>query len=63
MPNIASQVFRCSTANKIAAIYCKKVRNKEEFIPVDLKDYQQQYTPAKIAFLERKLSQLQREVA
>jgi hypothetical protein len=39
------------------------VRYKKEFNPVDLKDYQQQYKRAKIACLERKLSQLQREVA
>lgn len=52
-----------ATASKIATIYYKMVRYKEEFNPVDLKDYQQQYKRAKIAYLERKLSQLQREVA
>jgi transposase len=52
-----------ATANKIATIYYKMVRYKQEFNPVDLKDYQQQYKRAKIAYLERKLSQLQREVA
>jgi transposase len=52
-----------ATANKIATIYYKMVRYKKEFNPVDLKDYQQQYKRAKIAYLERKLSQLQREVA
>jgi transposase len=52
-----------ATANKIATIYYKMVRNKEEFNPLDLKDYQQKYKRAKIAYLERKLNQLQREVA
>jgi transposase len=52
-----------ATASKIATIYYKMVRYKKEFNPVDLKDYQQQYKRAKIAYLERKLSQLQREVA
>lgn len=52
-----------ATASKIATIYYKMVSNKEEFNPVDLKEYQQQYKRAKIAYLERKLSQLQREVA
>lgn len=52
-----------ATANKIATIYYKMVRYKQEFNPVDLKDYQQQYKQAKIAYLERKLSQMQREVA
>jgi transposase len=52
-----------ATANKIATIYYKMVRYKQEFNPLDLKDYQQKYKHAKIAFLERKLSQLQREVA
>jgi transposase len=52
-----------ATANKIATIYYKMVRYKQEFNPVDVKDYQQQYKRAKIAYLERKLSQLQREVA
>jgi hypothetical protein len=52
-----------ATANKIATIYYKMVRYKQEFNPLDLKDYQQKYKRAKIAYLERKLNQLQREVA
>jgi transposase len=52
-----------ATANKLATIYYKMVRYKEEFNPVNLQDYQQEYKRAKIAYLERKLSQLQREVA
>jgi hypothetical protein len=39
------------------------VRYKQEFSPVNLKDYQQKYKQAKIAFLERKLSELKRQVA
>jgi hypothetical protein len=31
------------------------VRYKQEFNPVDLKDYQQQYKRAKIAYLESRL--------
>jgi transposase len=52
-----------ATANKIATIYYKMVRYKQEFNPLDLKDYQQKYKKSKIAYLERKLSQLHREVA
>jgi hypothetical protein len=52
-----------ATANKIATIYYKMVRYKQEFNPVDLKDYQLKYKQAKIAFLERKLSQLKHQVA
>jgi transposase len=52
-----------ATANKLATIYYKMVRYKEEFNPVNLQEYQQKYKRAKIAYLERKLSQLQREVA
>ena len=52
-----------ATANKLATIYYKMVRCKEEFNPVNLQNYQQKYKRAKIAYLERKLSQLQCEVA
>jgi hypothetical protein len=52
-----------ATADKSATIYCKMVRYKVEFNAVDLKDYQQHYERAKIAYLERKLLQLQCEVA
>ncbi len=52
-----------ATANKIARIYYKMVRYKQEFNPVDLEHYQQKYKQAKIAYLERKLSQLKKEVA
>lgn len=47
-----------ATANKLAIIYYKMVRYKQEFNPIDLELYQQKYKQAKIAFLERKLQQL-----
>jgi hypothetical protein len=52
-----------ATANKIATIYYKMVRYKQEFNPVDLQEYQSKYKQAKIAFLERKLAQLKQHVA
>jgi transposase len=52
-----------ATANKIATIYYKMVRNKQEFNTVDLQSYQQKYKQAKITYLERKLNDLKREVA
>jgi len=50
-----------ATANKIATIFYKMVRYKEEFKPVDLEQYQQKYKQVKIAFLKRKLAQLEQE--
>ncbi|HVB02974.1 MAG TPA: hypothetical protein VNE41_04560 [Chitinophagaceae bacterium] len=52
-----------ATANKMATIYYKMVRNKQEFTPVDLKLYQQNYKHAKIAYLDRELQQLKNQVA
>ncbi len=52
-----------ATANKIAAIYYKMIRYKEEFKPLDLEQYQQKYKQAKIAYLERKLSELKKSAA
>lgn len=52
-----------ATAAKIATIYYKMVRYKEEFKPLELEIYQRKYKQAKIAFLERKLLQLKKEVA
>jgi transposase len=52
-----------TTANKIATIYYKIVQNKEAFKPVDLKQYQDRYKKAKIAYLERKLAQLKNDAA
>lgn len=52
-----------ATANKIATIYYKMVRYKNEFNPVDLEHYQQNYKQAKIAFYEKKLLDLKKHVA
>jgi hypothetical protein len=52
-----------ATARKIAIIYYKMVRYKQAFDPVDLKEYQEKYKAAKIAWLERKLRQLKDEAA
>jgi transposase len=52
-----------ATASKIATIYYKMVKNKVEFNPLDLREYQQKYKRAKIAYLERKLQDLRKEVA
>jgi transposase len=52
-----------ATANKIATIYYKMVRYKQEFNPVDLQEYQSKYKQAKIAHLERKLSELKQHAA
>jgi transposase len=52
-----------ATANKIAKIYYKMVRYKQEFNPMELELYQQKYKQAKIAYLERKLLQLKKGVA
>lgn len=46
------------TANKIATIYYKMVRNKVELIPVDQTKYQTKRTANKIAYMERKLADL-----
>lgn len=52
-----------ATANKIATIYYKMVRDKVEFNPLDLKKYQEKRKSVKIAYLERKLNELKSEVA
>jgi hypothetical protein len=52
-----------ATANKFATIYYKMVHYKQEFNPLDLKEYQSMYRQAKIAYLERKLSELKQHVA
>jgi transposase len=52
-----------ATANKIATIYYKMIRYKEEFNPLDLEQYQQKYKQAKISYLERKLSELKKSTA
>ena len=52
-----------ATAAKIATIYYKMVRYKQEFNPVDLELYQQKYKQAKIKYFERKLNELKVQVA
>jgi transposase len=52
-----------ATAGKIATIYYRMVRYKEEFTPLDLQSYQQKYKQAKIAYLERTLKRLKGEAA
>ncbi|MBS0032478.1 IS110 family transposase [Chitinophaga sp. 22321] len=47
-----------ATANKIATIYYKMIRNKKEFNPIDLKVYQEKYRQAKILYLEKRLQKL-----
>ena len=52
-----------ATASKIATIYYKMVKYKQDFKPVDLVQYQQDYKKIKIAYLERKLKELKLEAA
>jgi transposase len=52
-----------ATAAKIATIYYKMIRYKEEFKPLDLAEYQQKYKQAKIAYLQRALQRLQQDAA
>jgi transposase len=52
-----------ATAAKIATIYYRMVRYKEEFKPFDLEQYQQKYKQVKIAYLERTLKRLKGEAA
>jgi transposase len=52
-----------ATANKLATIYYKMVRNQVSFNPLDLQQYQEKRQQAKIAYLEKKLKQLKKEAA
>lgn len=52
-----------ATANKLATIYYKMVRNKIEFAPVDINDYQRRNKEKRINYLERKLTILKEELA
>ena len=52
-----------ATARKLAIIYYKMVRYKENFTPVNLADYQEKYRTAKINYLERKLKKLKSQAA
>ena len=47
-----------ATARKIAIIYYKMVRFKEEFKPVDADEYRKKYKAARIAYLEKQLTKL-----
>lgn len=47
-----------ATARKLAIIYYKMVRYKQEFAPVDKEDYREKYKTAKIAYLEKQLLKL-----
>jgi transposase len=52
-----------ATANKIATIYYKMLTEKIEFMPPDLNEYQEKRKNAKIAYLERTLKSLKKDVA
>jgi len=52
-----------ATAAKIATIYYKMVRYKEEFTPLDLEEYKEKHKLAKISYLERALKRLKGEAA
>ena len=52
-----------ATANKIAKIYYKMVRYKQEFKPVQTDEYKAKYRQKKIAYLERQLKNLKTETA
>lgn len=49
-----------ATARKLAIIYYRMVLYKQEFNPIDLKQYQEKYKAKKISYLERKLAQLKK---
>lgn len=51
-----------ATANKLATIYYQMVRYKQEFIPVDLNEYQMKNKEKRINYLEKKLNQLKKEL-
>lgn len=47
-----------ATAKKIATIFYKMITQKQSFTPVDLAAYQEKQKKSKIAFYERKLTEL-----
>ncbi|WP_372483080.1 hypothetical protein AB9J70_17775 [Elizabethkingia anophelis] len=51
-----------ATANKLATVFYKMVKNGQEFNPVELIEYRERYKLAKINYLERKLGALKREM-
>jgi len=52
-----------ATANKLATVFYKMVKNSQEFNPLELIKYQERYKLAKINYLERKLGALKKELA
>jgi len=52
-----------ATARKIATIYYRMVRYKEDFKPFNYDEYREKYRQAKIVYLERKLEQLKQKAA
>jgi transposase len=52
-----------ATANKIATIYYNLVRYKEAFKPVNLEQYQQKQHQVKIAYYQKKLTELKQRAA
>lgn len=52
-----------ATANKLATVFYKMVKNSQEFNPLELTEYRERYKLAKINYLERKLGVLKRELA
>src|SRR5207249_3210529 len=47
-----------ATARKIAIIYYRMLRYKEDFKPIDLDQYREKYKAAKIAYFEKQLAKL-----
>lgn len=49
-----------AVARKLAIIYYKMVTQKQSFNPIDIEQYREKYKTARIAYLQRQLSKLQR---
>ena len=52
-----------ATATKLALIYYKMVRYKEDFVEVDREVYKEKQRRAKIGWLEKRLTELRKEVS
>ena len=52
-----------ATARKLALIYYKMVRYKKPFMPVDIKEYREKHTQAKIEYFEKQLAALKKQAA
>jgi len=52
-----------ATARKLTLIYYKVVRNKVAFTPVDINEYKEKHKKSKIAYLEKKLAELRKDIA